>query len=101
MSTVGGNLALLDSPLIDGKSFLVLMKARGRFRNGADPQSQHYLRPQFRVTHKIPVQTPVALGPREPIIRQRKVIHSDLDVTCFRQQVARDLVQGALLAGCR
>src|SRR5260370_10547030 len=81
MPAKSGNFSLAHPAFIYRKRFFVLMKTRGRFGNRAHSETQQHTCPCLGVTLKVAVQSSFALSLGNAIFGQRKVVHSDLDIT--------------------
>src|SRR5947207_3064291 len=99
MPAKGRNLALPKPALVNRESLLVLMKAGRSLRDSADSQSEQHPRASFSIAHEVAVQLSFPLGIRQRVVRQREVIHSDLDVTRAGKHLARQFIKRALFTG--
>src|SRR5687768_15507483 len=99
MSAECRNLALRDAPLVNRKSFFVLMKTSRRFRNRAYAEAQQHVRASFRVALKVAVQSAFALSSRHAIVRQCEVIHANFGVTGGLEFFARHFIKRSFFSG--
>src|SRR5437879_13473984 len=93
------NLSLPHAPLVNWKSFFVLVKTGRRFGNGAHAQAKQHARSCLGVPLKIAMQGAFALRLGYSVVRQRKVVHADFTVTGGLELFAGYLIQRARLAG--
>src|SRR3989441_1349292 len=99
MAAQSRKFSLSHSAFIHRKRLFVLMKASWRFGNRAHSETEQHTCPRLGVTLKVAVQSSLALSAGNAILGQRKVVHSDLDITRGFQQLARQFVKRALLTG--
>src|SRR5712692_4468502 len=101
MSAKRWNFSLPNSPFVNRKSLFVLMKASGSLGDGADSQTKQHLRTRLSVALEVSVQSSFTLRFRHAIVRQRKVVHSDLDIIRTGQHLASQFVERPVLTGPR